>query len=418
MRKGLSLVGLSLVVLVAFSPVPVSRAEGAVRVLQNRASFRFSQNLSFSLVAESDQEIKDVALYYRRRSERVTSRVAPQFTPGRHVEATFKKDLEPGEIPPGTTFEYYWRLSLADGTQSDTPTQTLLYDDDRFAWQTLQAGNLTLLYYGEGQAPLAQQLAQAAQAALARMQSQVGVTLNSPVRIYIYQNSNDMRGALAARSEGFDERVVTLGVAVSDNTLLLLGSHTGVEQTIAHELSHIVVGLATKNPYSPVPRWLDEGLAMYAEGSLPAENLRAFNDAVAHDRLISVRSLSGYTGDASQVDLYYGEVYSLVDFMLRTFGRDKMAELLKVFKEGTYPDDALRQVYGLSLDGLDAAWRTSLGLKPRTTATAAGPAPTVPKAGTAAPRDSGGGALCPATGFLGALGLLLAVGLRRPARSA
>jgi len=405
MRKGLSLIGLSLVFVIAFGAIG-SRAEGPIRVLENHASFRFSEQLSFALVAESDQEIREVTLYYRRQSERVTTRVAPRFAPGRHVEATFDKALEPGEIPPGTTLEYYWRVHLADGTQSDTPTQTLLYDDDRFAWQALRSGNLTLLYYGgDREAALAQQLATSAQAALARMQSQVGVTLASPVRIYIYQSSNDMRAALSARSQGFDERVVTLGVAVADDTLLLLGSYAGVQQTIAHELSHIVVGLATKNPYSPVPRWLDEGLAMYAEGNLPADNLRALNDAVAHDALISVRSLSSYTGDASQVDLYYGEVYSLVDYMLRTYGRDKMADLLKVFKQGTYQDDALRQVYGLGLDDLDQAWRASLGLKARATAP---PTPTVSKAATAAPHRSDTPGPCPATSLVGALGLLLA----------
>jgi hypothetical protein len=42
-----------------------------------------------------------------------------------------------------------------------------------------------------------------------------------------------------------------------------------------------------------------------------------------------------------------------------------MAELLKVFKEGSRYDDALQKVYGFDMDGLDAQWRLSLGLKPR-----------------------------------------------------
>lgn len=415
MRKGLSLVGLSLVLLLALGRT-ASRAQAPVRVLEDRASFRFSQKLAFVLVAESEQEIKEVTLYFRRQSERVTSRVVPQFKPGRRVEATFDKPLEPGELPPGTTIEYYWRLGFADGTYTDTPTRTLFYEDDRFDWRSLQSGNLTLLYYGgEREAALAQELAKAAQAALARMQQQVGVTLAAPVRIYVYQSTADMRAALAARSQGFDERVVTLGVAVAENTLLLLGSHAGVRQTIAHELSHVVIGLATKNPYSPVPRWLDEGLAMYAEGEVPAENLRALNEAVAKDALISVRSLSSYTGDASRVDLYYGEVYSLVDFMLRTYGRDKMGELLTVFKQGAHQEDALRQVYGLGLDELDAAWRASLGLKARATlAPAATAAPS--QAATPTRRDAASPGPCPLTSFVGALGLLVAFTVRRAGR--
>ncbi|HOG47115.1 MAG TPA: peptidase MA family metallohydrolase, partial [Anaerolineae bacterium] len=313
MRKTLLLAGLGLAIALILGGY-VSLAEGPVRIVADQPTYTFGEKLSFRLVAESEQEIRSVTLYYRRQQERVTSRVAPQFTPGPHLEATFEKTLEPGEIPPGTTIEYYWRLELADGTRSDTPTQNLICEDDRFAWQTLRADNLTLLYYGDSSdAALAQGLLSTGQHALSRLQAQVGVTLDAPVRVYLYHNTTDMAGALAPRSEGFDQRVVTLGVAVADDTLLLLGSHDGVEQTMAHELSHIVVGLATKNPYAPLPRWLDEGLAMYAEGALPAGNARALEAAVRHDTLISVRSLSGYTGDASQVDLYYGQVYSLVD---------------------------------------------------------------------------------------------------------
>ncbi|MGQ9715879.1 MAG: peptidase MA family metallohydrolase, partial [Anaerolineae bacterium] len=80
--------------------------------------------------------------------------------------------------------------------------------------------------------------------------------------------------------------------------------------------------------------------------------------------LISVRSLSGYTGDPEQVDLYYAEVYSVVQFLLERYGRDRMRELLERFREGTYQEEALRQVYGLSLDELDAAWREWLGARP------------------------------------------------------
>lgn len=410
MRKRLFLAGLGLALALTLG-VATSRAEGPVRVLESRQNYTFGEVLSFRLVAESDQEIKAVTLYYRRQKERVTSRVVPDFQPGRRVEASYDKELEPGEIPPGTTMEYYWRLELADGTQSDTPTQAFVCDDHRFDWQTLHADNLTLYYYGnERDERLAQGLLQAGQEALVRLQSEVGVELEAPVSVYVYRTSEDMSGALASRSDGFDERIVTLGVAVSDDTLLLLGSHPDAQQTIAHELSHIVVGLATKNPYAPLPRWLDEGLAMYAEGELPARNINALNDAVSRDALISVRSLSSYTGDASQVDLYYGEVYSLVDYLLRTYGREKMRELLAVFGQGAYQEDALREVYGLGLDELDAAWRESLGLKPRV---APNPAST---AAPPAQQKTRGRQACPLASFAGALSVLATFGLKRATR--
>jgi hypothetical protein len=420
MRHWLALVLASL--LLALGLGTNVRADSPLRVVEDRASVRFASSMTFHIVVEADDTIKSVTLYYRRQNDRLLSRIVPSFTPGKHVEATHDEKLERGEIPPGTTLEYFWRIELANGTHQDTEKRTLVYNDDRFRWQTVSGGNINVLYYGSSQqATLAQDLLKIAQSTLTRLGDEIGLRLEAPVFIYLYQSQQDMSAALAPRSTGFDDRIVTLGVAVSDDTLLLLGDHPDVRTTLPHELSHIVVGLATKNAFAPLPRWLDEGLAMYAEGDLPASNTQALQSAIKRDTLISVRSLSSYTGEASQVDLYYGEVYSVTDFLLRTYGRDKMTVLLEVFRRGTYQDDALQQVYSLNLEGLDAAWRQSLGLKTRPTAAAitptAGAVELAASATPAATRSAGGtqplGGVCPLAGILGSLGVLSVVGLRR-----
>jgi hypothetical protein len=121
-----------------------------------------------------------------------------------------------------------------------------------------------------------------------------------------------------------------------------------------------------EGPFGDLPAWLDEGLAMYAEGMLPERYQSVLNSAIRRDELISVRSLSSYSGDTSQVTIFYAESWSVAKYLLDTYGKEKMAELLKVFKEGSRYDDALQKVYGFNMDGLDAQWRTSLGVKPRT----------------------------------------------------
>ena len=147
MRKRLSLVGLYLAIMATCGPMV--RADSALHILENQHTVRFAERMAFRLVAEHEQRIRGVTLYYRRQREPVTSRVVPEFTPGTRVEATFEKTVERGEIPPGTTIEYFWRLELADGTRLDTPTQTFVYQDDRFAWQTRQANRVTIFFYGD-----------------------------------------------------------------------------------------------------------------------------------------------------------------------------------------------------------------------------------------------------------------------------
>jgi len=96
-------------------------------------------------------------------------------------------------------------------------------------------------------------------------------------------------------------------------------------------------------------------------------NLRSvLNQAISEDSLISVRSLcSSFPADPKEARLSYAQSYSLVDFLIRNYGKDKMLQLLSVFKEGSSYDGALLEVYDFDMDGLDNLWRQSLGLAPR-----------------------------------------------------
>jgi len=342
-----------------------SAAAPDIQVLKNEATANFAKNVMFSLEAKSSSRITEVNLFYHEALEIAVNRAYPTFTPGSQVSAEYSWDLLPGEVPVGAEVQYYWVLKDANGQQFKTPPQTVAYDDTRFQWQKVGKSNVDLFYYGSNQAR-AQKLLNAAVAALAHIKDQIGVSPNKTAKIYVYDSKDDMGPALVSRSQSYDEMTTTLGVLVSKDTLLLLGSAEGATQTIAHELTHLVVGQATQNPFqAPLPRWLDEGLAMYNEGSLPGYNKDALDEAIATDTLISVRSLSAYTGDPNQVNLFYAESYSVIDYLLSQYGRDKMVALLNDFKAGAYQDDALQKVYGFGLEGLDAKWRAWVGAPAR-----------------------------------------------------
>ncbi len=339
-------------------------AQGGIKVIESKQESHFAEKVVFRLTAESDATIEHVLLFRQLAGEQVKLRARPDFTPGKRIKVEYTWELEPGDLAPGAQVSYFWELEDKAGHRLQTAPQGFSYDDDRFQWESVSRGEIVVHYYG-GKHDLAEEILSTAEEATQRLQKDVGILLEKPVRIFVYNSRSDMRAALSPRGGVYDAQTVTLGAAMGRNTLLLLGSDLKVRVAVAHELSHIVVGLATDNPYTDLPRWLDEGLAMYAEGTLLPDNAQALQKAIREDRLISVRSLSSYVGKPEQVDLFYGEVYSLVDFLLKTYGNEKLDKLLDILKTGVPIEEALRQAYGFGLDQLDDEWRVSLGLRPR-----------------------------------------------------
>jgi hypothetical protein len=202
----------------------------------------------------------------------------------------------------------------------------------------------------------------AAQEALARLAEDIGAHLIKPVSLYIYATAQELRGAMIFPQEW------TGGVAYTRHGVIAIGIapnnlRWGKRATV-HELAHLVTQQMTFNPYNSLPNWLNEGLSMYAEGELEARYIHYLEQGMAENSLISVRSLSSpFSAFAGQTYLAYAQSYSLVEFLITSYGQGKIYELLSIFKQGSSYDGALMKVYGFDMDGLDILWRDWVVLK-------------------------------------------------------
>ncbi|MCK4243147.1 MAG: peptidase MA domain-containing protein, partial [Dehalococcoidia bacterium] len=347
----------------------VALAQEGITVISSSTVTMFPNGITFNLEAESDSEINNINLEYRINRLSlipVNCRVDVDFTPGVRVAASWTWNmLETGGLPPGTEVEYRWLIEDASGHRIETSPASLKFDDFRYDWNSLTSDGITLYWYQGGES-FAQELMDAAQEALQRLADDTGVSLEQAVSIYIYASYEDLLGALVFPYEW------TGGVAFPDFGIIAIGIFpsdlTWGKRAMAHELSHLVVHQAVFGPYGDLPTWLDEGLAVYAEGEISWDRRSRLDEAISNDALISVRSLSSrFTTDPDEARLSYAESYSLVVFLLDNYGQDKMLQLLDVFKEGSGYDDALIQVYGFDMDGLNELWRASLGLGPQPT---------------------------------------------------
>ena len=337
----------------------LGQAQGGLTIISDSARVEFPFGLSFSLSARSDVNITDVRLHYevdRTSYAQVTSEVYIEFVPDTEVDVGWTLEMvRIGGLPPGSGVDYWWTVKDAAGGQIRTAPVRVKLDDERYSWDSLTEGKVTIYWYEGGQS-FAQELMTTAHQALARLTEDTGAYLEKPVKIYIYANSQDLQGAMIYPQEW------TGGVAFTRFGIIAIGIAPDIlgwgKRAIAHELAHLVIHQMTLNPYGDLPTWLDEGLAMYAEGGVTLEYVAYLNKAIAEDSLISVRSLSSpFSAYAEEAVLSYAQSYSLVEFLISNYGQSKMLELLNTFRQGSTYDGALEQVYGFDMDGLDALWR-------------------------------------------------------------
>ncbi len=331
-------------------------AEGEPVIGSSTAQADFPDAITFSLQATGTSVITDVRLHYRVEHDsyaRVISEVQADFNSSTRVSASWTWDMrQSGGLPPGTVVEYWWTVKDAAGRLTTSASQTLSFEDTRFSWHQLTGGNL-IFYWYSGNQTAAQQLLDASLAGLAELEAKTGAHLSQPVKVYMYANQQAMLDAMLFPQEWTgaatypDYATIVIGLAGSDWNA----------STMVHELAHMVSYQITRNPYGGMPVWLSEGFSMYAEGELDIYFTSTLTSALNIGSTLTVRSLSSpFSADSSLSYLSYAESYSLVDYLVATYGQEKILSLLEVFGRGADYDAALEEVYGFDMDGLYSLW--------------------------------------------------------------
>ncbi|MFC1957699.1 peptidase MA family metallohydrolase [Chloroflexota bacterium] len=359
MSKKASIFILAVCLLLVLSSPGLVQAQSGLTILDSSAEAEFPLKLQFNLSAESDANITDIRLHYtvdRESYAQVTSEAYIEFEPDTTVDVQWDWDMRrTGGLPTGSEVEYWWTVEDAEGDRIETAPHRVSFDDNRYSWQSLTEGEVTIYWY-QGKQSFAEEIMLAAQQALARLAEDTGAYLKKSAKIYVYSDTQDLQGAMIFPQEW------TGGVAFTRYGIIAIGIAPGNlawgKRAVVHELTHLVVHQMTFNPYINLPTWLDEGLAMYVEGELEAEYKTLLNRAITEENLISVQSLSSsFSAYALEASLSYAQSYSVIEFLISNYGQSKMLALLNIFSQGSSYDGALSKVYGFDMDGLDTLWR-------------------------------------------------------------
>jgi hypothetical protein len=334
-------------------------------IIANEASVDYPTEVHFRLEVDPEITIVDALLTYdvEQTSCLDVSTQVPVQVDGPIIKWDWAM-IRSGNPPPGVELWWEWTLTDDQGQTYTTSRQNLKFADDRFPWQTITQGDVTLHWYaGEEVGPI---LLESAVDGLLLLEEDLGIELHEDVEFYIYGGSADMRDAVLYIQDWAG------GVAFPEYNIILMGVPPDIaddwgRSTIRHELAHLVVGQYGRSCVGGHrPTWLEEGLAMYAEGE-PASDVTAdLDQAIQENSFAPLRSLSGsFPAHDDAAGSAYSQSYSTIEFLRDEYGQEKLQMLLLLLAEGASYDDALEQIYNVNVDGLEQQWRTWINVPAR-----------------------------------------------------
>ncbi len=177
-------------------------------------------------------------------------------------------------------------------------------------------------------------------------------------RIYLFPNHDAYLKATGAPAwsggmVNYRERVV----------YSFVGARALVESTLPHELAHILFREYVGFDNPEVPRWLDEGVAQYAEAGRRQESLDWMQRGVAAGVYVPLEQLSRLAVNRAHggtARVFYAQAVSLVHFLLAQYGSRRFIDFCSNLRDGYPLERALSFATSGSLQSLaelEAAWR-------------------------------------------------------------
>jgi hypothetical protein len=359
-RIGLFFLLVAIAVIGALAPLPRS-ASADIEIRNSTAANRFPQGIQFQVfLSSTGAPITDVRLRYRILPDGVNATARPNCAQGNVSCQVTVGNTPQVYMVPGAEIVYSWEVTDEAGGRVTTPEQTIVYQDDRFQWDSITEGNLTVYFYF-GDIPSQQTVMRTAQDTITKIGSILRTTVNYPVKIWVYRTAQEMSPAIASRrGQGGTGSVQTLGEVGASDTALI-SRDTDFLNIVRHEIAHIVTRSATRSHIVEIPVWVNEGLSVYSQSEMLPDEVAALRTAIQRNRLLPITSLGASArGAADAVSLFYAQSGSIVAFMINTYGPEKFGDFVAALAQDT-TDVAMNKIYGFDQLGLENEWRKALG---------------------------------------------------------
>jgi hypothetical protein len=150
-------------------------------------------------------------------------------------------------------------------------------------------------------------------------------------------------------------RIVLLDPILSEDRRIDLA------RIVEHEITHVIFGLYVKENLNKVPRWFNEGVAMYVSDDWGYSNYWTILTGTLGNNIIPLYDISEYfPQSAYQARLAYAESCSIIMFMVKRYGNDALKRCIHELAKGRPFDEALASATGVNIDWLEGRWMKDL----------------------------------------------------------
>jgi hypothetical protein len=336
-------------------------ARADTQIVNLRVEYVFSQQITFLADLQSDIAVAAGNFYFLRPEDN-----EPNIVPAiLNEQGTLLYEYDSMHFPlrAFSRVEYWFEVTVDGGEKVRSDLGVFYYEDNRFAWQNMQAGPFRVHWY-EGDAAFGQELLDVAQMGLQQAHSWLPVADPDEINIYAYASAQEMQSTSMLAGMNW-----VAGHADPDLRLIVVSLPPGPEQRIEmerqipHELMHILLYLTVGPGYSKLPTWLKEGLASVNEIYPNPYYHTILTQAAARNGLLSFSDIcQNFPVDASGAYLAYAQATSFTRYLFDQYGSESLEALVVIYTQSDEMDcqDGTSQALGITLSQLERNWRQSI----------------------------------------------------------
>ena len=234
---------------------------------------------------------------------------------------------------------------------------------NNFHWRYIQSDHFDVYYYKTRNYYLAVFAAQDLESALKEIQHDFNYQITSRIKVIIYDSPSEFNETNVVPMQPGNQAVGGVTEMYKNRiTVPFSGDYSLFRHTLSHELVHAVVNemfyggsvqsIIQNNIQLQIPNWFNEGMAEWSSLHYDTQEDNFVRDATINNYMPPIDQLNGY--------LWYRGGQSVWEYIVETYGREKIGEIFHDIKDTRSVDAGFKEAIGLSVSELSNRWHDYL----------------------------------------------------------